>query len=98
MALILSLRPGQDFYVGDERVLVGEVLGNSRLKITLPRTGRQYEINDEEAVELRERPDVFLSVGDRASPGMAKISIDAPRSIPITRGHVWRAAHEGTTP
>jgi sRNA-binding carbon storage regulator CsrA len=91
MPLVLSLRTGQDFYVGDVQVVVGEILGKSRLKVRVPKSGRVYEISDEEAVELREKPDVFLSAGDRATTGVARVAIDAPREVTILRGESYRS-------
>ena len=91
MPLVLSLRSGQDFYVGDEQIVVGEILGLSRLTVTVPSTGRTYEISDQEATELRELPNVFLSAGDRPQGGVARVAIEAPREVSILRGDAYRS-------
>ena len=71
MALVLSLHSGQDFYVGDEQVVVGAILGVSKFEVTVASSGRKYVVSDEEATELHEIGDVFLSAGDRPQAGVA---------------------------
>ena len=90
MSLVLKLRPGDDFYVAKERVVVGELLGGPRFVLKVDSTGRRYEITDEESVEMREVRDVFLASGGRAQAGLARVAIDAPREISILRGAVMR--------
>jgi hypothetical protein len=100
MPLVLSLHSGDDFYVADQQVVVGAVLGMSRFEVTVTSSGRKYVISDEEAVELREIRDVFLSAGGRPQNGVARVAIDAPRSVLIVRGDAARgeAAVEFTKP
>ena len=97
MPLILSLHSGQDFYVGDLQVVIGNVLGVSQFEVTVPATGRKYTITDSEATELKEAPDVFLSAGDRPQSGVARVAIDAPRSIPVLRGEARRNGPKDAT-
>ena len=54
MPLVLSLHSGQDFYVGDEQVVVGAILGVSKFEVTVASSGRKYVVSDEEATELHE--------------------------------------------
>jgi sRNA-binding carbon storage regulator CsrA len=91
VALVLSLHSGQDFYVGDEQVVVGAILGVSKFEVTVTSSGRKYVVSDEQATELTEIGDVFLSAGDRPQAGVARIAIDAPRSITILRGDALRS-------
>ena len=86
MALVLSLHSGDDFYVADQQVVVGEILGDRKFRVRVASSGRIYTVSDEESTELREIRDVFLSAGDRPQLGVARVAIDAPRSIPILRG------------
>ena len=95
MALVLRLRPGDDFFVAKERVIVGELLGGPRFTIRVERSGRAYEISDQESVELREVRDVFLSSGGRVQAGLARVTIEAPRAISIVRGSVARGESGG---
>jgi hypothetical protein len=93
--LVLRLRPGEDFYVAEERVVVGELLGGPRFLLHVESTGRRYAISDEESTEMREVADVFLTSGGRAHAGLARVAIDAPREISIVRGAVMRGESGG---
>lgn len=90
MPLVLSLRVGQDFFVGDEQVTISKIVGHSRFEVVVTSSGRTYTVSDQEATELRELPDVYLSAGDRPQLGLARVAIDAPREIPILRGEALR--------
>ena len=92
MALVLSLREGQDFYLDDDRVLVTRVDGLMSFELTVERTGARSSITDAEAAEIM--PDVFVSAGDRPQRGLARVAIDAPREVRITRGDKWREHRE----
>ena len=95
MALVLSLREGQDFYLGGERIVVGKVSGLTRFDLVVTRTGKRHAITDEEAVEIAD--DVFVSAGDRPQRGIARVAIAAPRSVTIIRGDRYRAEQESAT-
>ena len=90
MPLVLSLRVGQDFFVGDEHVTVTKITGYSKFDVEVASSGRTYHVNDQEAIELHELSDVYLSAGDRPQAGLARVAIDAPREIPILRGNAAR--------
>ena len=92
MALVLSLREGQDFYLDDQRVLVTRVDGLMNFELTVARTGKKFAITDAEAAEVL--PNVFVSAGDRPQRGLARVAIDAPREVRITRGDKWREHRE----
>ena len=92
MPLVLRLRPGDDFYVAKERVVVSQLLGGPKFVLHVESSGRRYEITDEESVEMREVRDVFLASGGRAQAGLARVAIEAPREISILRGAVLRGA------
>ena len=63
--------------------------------LQVERTGRRYEISDEESTEMREVRDVFLCSGGRAHSGLARVAIEAPREISILRGSVLRGKSGG---
>ncbi len=88
MPLVLSLRVGQDFYVGDEQVVVHKVHDPRRFELRVACTDRVFGISDKEAVEIFD--DVFVSAGDRPQNGLARVAIDAPREIEILRGERYR--------
>ena len=92
MALVLSLREGQDFYLDDDQVLVTRVDGLMHFQLMLASSGQSFVITDAESVEIM--PDVFVSAGDRPQRGIARVAIDAPREIRITRGDRWREYRE----
>ena len=92
MALVLSLREGQDFYLDDAQVLVTRVEGLMHFQLMLASSGQSFVITDAESVEVM--PDVFVSAGDRPQRGIARVAIDAPREIRITRGDRWREYRE----
>jgi len=88
MPLVMSLKPGEDFFVGDERVIVGSIQGKTRFEVVVERTGVKYRISEEEAVELM--PEVYVSSGPRPTAGVAKVAIEAPKEITILRGERYR--------
>jgi hypothetical protein len=95
MALVLRLRPGDDFFVAKERVTVGALLGGPRFRLEVESSGRAYEITDSESVEMREVRDVFFSSGGRVQAGLCRLAIEAPREISIIRGAVARGETGG---
>lgn len=96
MPLVLRLKPGQDFFVGAERYTVNRLLTGAEFEILSTSTGRAYLITEEEATELKEVPEAFVSSGGHAHSGIAKIAIDAPRAIVILRGQTIRREQEAT--
>jgi sRNA-binding carbon storage regulator CsrA len=89
MALILSLRQGEDFFLGQERVMVRKVYSNKHFVLETSE-GTHYEIVQDRMAEVA--PDVFISSGDRGLNGVVRIVIDAPRDIIILRGQAYRRA------
>jgi len=88
MPLVFSMKPGQDFYVGDDRVVVGTIYGKTRFDVVVEKTGHTHSISEEEAVEII--TDVFVSSGPRPVAGIAKVAIDAPQEVLILRGDRYR--------
>jgi hypothetical protein len=86
MPLTLSLREGDDFYVADKQVFVAYRSG--RFTFTLAAGDQMFKIGEEEATEIM--PDVFISSGDRPQHGIARVVIDAPKSMRILKGDRWR--------
>ena len=96
MALVLTLKTGQDFYVADTQVFVGRVVHERHFYLEVPSSKSSYEVTDQEAVEMREVPDVFFSAGDRSAPNLVRVAIDAPQEIAIMRGDKRRNESHGT--
>ena len=88
MPLVLSLKAGQDFFIGVDRIVVGTVHGKSSFDLLVERTGAVHAITEDEAVEVLQ--DVYVSSGPRPLAGIAKVAIDAPQAITILRGDKYR--------
>ena len=95
MSLVLTLRAGQDFYVGETRFEVMEVDGPNQFYIAEAKQGAPspepedwIEITDREATEIL--PFVMASSGDYLDTGAIRIALRAPRSILILRGENYR--------
>lgn len=81
MALVLALRPGEDFTVGDKLVGVGEVFDGSEFNLHLYETNETVLVTEDEEVEIY--PDVWVSAGGRFRKGQVQVVIDAPRNVQI---------------
>jgi hypothetical protein len=88
MPLVMSLKTGDDFYVEDERVIVGAIHGRMHFEVQVEKTGSVFQVTDDEAQELF--TDVFVSAGPRPASGIARVAIEAPREITILRGDRYR--------
>ena len=94
MALILSMRRGDDFFVGEERFIIDKVETKTKFfvrhicnkwigRVRIP-SSRMYEITDAHAVEVV--PDVFISAGLNNTGGMIRVAIEAPYHVLILHG------------
>lgn len=84
MALVLSLRSGQDFIVGETRFLVERVHDDRHFRVRNVDLGKSFNITDEHATEIMNG--VFVSAGDNSPLGVARVVVDAPRAIKVSRG------------
>ena len=84
MALVLSLRKGDDFYVGDERFVVLAIHSPTAFSLMHERSKNTFQIGDAKAIEVY--PSVFVSAGEKPEAMIARVAIDAPRSLLIVRG------------
>jgi hypothetical protein len=88
MALVLTTRIDDDFYVGEQRFIVKDIFNDT--SFTLHMEGhRKFEITEQEAVEVMD--EVFISSGDYYQSGVVRVVIDAPREVLILRGSKYRA-------
>lgn len=86
MALILSMREGEDFFVEDCRVVVSSIENERHFVVVSG--GQAHHVTDDKMVEVL--PDVLISVGARAQSGLARLVIEAPRDKLILRGENYR--------
>jgi hypothetical protein len=96
MALILGVKAGDRFYVGDTRVDVVSIADPKQIVLRVEGDGADHAITDKESVEIL--PSVFVSCGVSTKPGsgfaaLPRIVIEAPRSITILRGELYERQH-----
>lgn len=94
MALILGVRAGKDFFVGEDRIKVMKILSDKRFTVQTgqPGTLTVVEVSDEESVEVL--PGVRLSAGLHGNMDLARVVIGAPKTSKILRGHIYRKEHQ----
>jgi sRNA-binding carbon storage regulator CsrA len=82
MALILTLDVDESFFLNEVEVKVVKVYRNHHFVLET-QDGTHHEIVLDRMAEVM--PDVFVSSGNRAGPGLARVVIDAPPEIKIRR-------------
>ncbi len=87
MGLILTLRKGEDFFVGDSRFVVETIFDGRHFILYDPERDTRYEITEESASEIDDNVLVCAAV----STTQINISIEAPREMPIVRGSLSRS-------
>lgn len=88
MALVLRLRPGEDFYVDHQHFLLDAIIDEKRA--ILRHGTRRIEIDFDHDTEIL--PGVHVTLGERRSTIALPISIDAPRQVAILSGQNYRAS------
>lgn len=89
MALVLSMKRGDGFWVGGKRIELEEIEDEKLFWLRVD--GKRLRITDQEAREVV--PDVLVSSGGYYSCGMVRIAITAPRSIEILRDERYMAKY-----
>lgn len=85
MSLVLSLKDGEDVFIGSRRFVIDGVLNAFSYTLKDTVTGKTHHITDKEVVEVLEG--VSISAGDRQQQvGVVRLTIDAPRDVVILRG------------
>lgn len=93
MPLVLSMRETHDFYVAAEQLVVDVIHDDASFTLRLVSTGKKFLVSDQDATEVL--PDVFVSSGGFQNGGLVRVAIEAPHSIFILRGDLYRS---GTLP
>ena len=84
MGLTISLKPGEDFYVGDEQFVVMEVYSETHFRVRRTSTGEVFEITPDQ--KTNPFGEVYLFGAKRRSPPRVDVVIDAARDTRIRRG------------
>lgn len=90
MPLNVTVRLGEDFFVGHTRYFLKEICSDGRARITRSNDGVAFEVSDDQKTEVEN--DVLLQLGDRMTTKAVRLVIDAPRSKLILLGDKYRAA------
>lgn len=89
MALVFSLKEGQDFFVGEARFVIAKIDGAS--KFDIEGQGCLFHITDTHATEIM--PQVMVSAGDDTpTAASVRVVVSAPRRITVLRGDRRRAS------
>ena len=91
MALVLSLKIGSDFYVGDYQFFVTSARSDTDFVVQRKDADHKtyaYSISTTQAVEIL--PDVFVSAGSSPQINCVSLVIDAPGAVLVLRGDNFR--------
>lgn len=85
MPLVLSMREGDDVYVGGKRFVLTEIVDENEFYLD-DDAGKTHKIVDVMSTEICQ--DVYASSGGVLYMGVVRLVLDAPRRIAIARGKV----------
>jgi sRNA-binding carbon storage regulator CsrA len=88
MALVLSLKNGDDVLIGDSSFVVGQIRAANDFDM-VDSEGTVHTITDAESTEIME--DVLVSAGSHPPLGTVRVAIEAPKGILILRGDKLRS-------
>jgi len=88
MALVLTLKQGDYFTVGNTKYQVYEVFSETHYRVKRLDTGEVFDILPSRMTEVDE--DVMISAGDVPEQIPVRLNIDAPKNLHIQRQHVSR--------
>lgn len=91
MALVMTLKEGEEFYIGDVPYVVDEITGRTSFVVMECDGGKRWAVTDQRATEISD--DVFLSAGVSHTSNLVRLAFDAPRSLPILRGSRYAEKH-----
>jgi len=89
MALVISVKEGEKFYIQDTPVEVSRILDPLKFKVTVigSTMNSVFNISDRVAVEIL--PGVMVSAGKNGSMLAVKVVIQAPKTIKILRAALY---------
>jgi sRNA-binding carbon storage regulator CsrA len=74
--------------VRDERVVVSAIRSAEDFDLTRAKDGVVFRVREGASVKLF--PDVLVSVGARGQRDLARVALEAPRTVIIQRGEIYR--------
>jgi len=89
MALVLGIKPGASFFVGETEVVMEKVFSPThfKVKVITPTMEHVYTITDKRSEEIL--PNVWVSAGKGGTEKMVKVAIRAPRNVTILREKLY---------
>ena len=88
MAVVLTLRAGEDFFVDHDRFTLTRILDDTHVQLVREKDQAMFDVSTDEKAEIDE--DVLVQLGDRITTKAARIAIDAPRSKMLLTGVKYR--------
>lgn len=83
MALVLSIRNKPVIFIDGERLEA--VSDQEKGAVIITYKGATYNLTGDDVLELESGVKIFLEMTSKGYPTLAKLIIDAPKSIPILR-------------
>jgi hypothetical protein len=95
MALVIGVPENGDFFLNDVRVVLTEIISDEKFKIMVPTPGMDYQwtVTSDRAAVLAGfglPGTVRISSGLRGSMETARVAIEAPKSVEVLRGSLYR--------
>jgi hypothetical protein len=95
LPLVIERAAGEDFYVGQERFVVASIESPTAFTLRRDVDGKMFHVVDGTPREIA--ASIRISVGSRGQNALARISIEAPRTIRVLRGELYRSQNPGST-
>ena len=84
MALVLTLKQGEDFYVDRDQYFLREIVSEGTVRIARARDGAAFDVDDRQKTQVDDG--VFLQIGDHMTSKACRLMIQAPRQLLIVTG------------
>jgi hypothetical protein len=88
VALGLTFRVGEDFFLNHERYELESIVSFSECVIVRTKDEKKFRLFDDRAVEVY--PEVRLSLGVNGQNHLSRITLEAPKSVEILTGRNYR--------
>jgi hypothetical protein len=84
MALVLTLKQGEDFYVDKDQYFLREIVSAGQVRVARVRDGAAFDVDDQKRTQVD--AGVFLQIGDHMTSKACRLMIQAPRQMLIVTG------------